>query len=356
MECPVLSRRKGHGFYVEKRVSETDRKAVKKRQSAPSADVAKGGEGTVPAPDDDTITLKEFIDIIRKNRRIIGWCVGIFFFLGLSYALFKTPEYRATIVVRPVTERGSETQLGGRISALATLAGVDLSGGGSKDEYIAVLESRQLAKKFMNENDIKKILFRYMWDEKNKRWKDRVTISMRAREFISRFIAYVSGDSGYSPNHSPVPTDEEAYVIFDKKIRHVSEDRKTGIVKVYFQYKDPKLAAYWANKYISLANEEIRSRSINEASRAIEFLRQEAEKATDLQLKSAIYGLIQGQLQRIATARARPEYAFRVIDPAVVPERPYIPNRKLAIIVGTILGISIGIFLSFVRHILNNDL
>ncbi|RMH39232.1 MAG: hypothetical protein D6694_11350, partial [Gammaproteobacteria bacterium] len=72
-------------------------------------------------------------------------------------------------------------------------------------------------------------------------------------------------------------------------------------------------------------------------------------RTTDMQLKNAIFDLIQSQLQRVATARARPEYAFRIVDPAKSPERPIEPNRLMVIIWALAGGGALGMGIIFLN-------
>ena len=62
-------------------------------------------------------------------------------------------------------------------------------------------------------------MFPGKWDAEKKKWKDR----------------------------NDVPTDWEAFRMFDKNIRLVSVDRKSGLVTLTIDWKDPALAAAWAN-------------------------------------------------------------------------------------------------------------
>ncbi|RMG87728.1 MAG: hypothetical protein D6712_05150 [Chloroflexi bacterium] len=326
-------------------MNEVETKAVDREAAGHSAATAGAGAAAVPAapvPEEDVITLADIVAIIRENRRLIAWCIGISLLLGVAYALLKTPEYRATVVIKPVSDEGVKSRLGGRIAALADFAAIDLSGGGSEEEYLAILKSRRLARRFIAIHDLKPVLFSNRWDSKRRKWIADRSIYTKVQNFLSRMLTGFSSDTDKLSKNEGAPTDEETYLLFDKKIRHISKDRRTGIVRVTFQFYDRNLVSKWANEYVALANEEIRARTIEEAEKVIGFLSQEADRATDLQLKNAIYNLIQGQLQRIATARARPEYAFRVIDPAVVPEKPYVPKRMLAIVIGGLIGIVLG--------------
>jgi len=50
-------------------------------------------------------------------------------------------------------------------------------------------------------------------------------------------------------------------------------------------------------------------------------------------------------------ANVRVEYAFTVIDPAVPPERRISPRRSLYVLVGALLGFTLGISAAYLRSI-----
>ena len=49
-------------------------------------------------------------------------------------------------------------------------------------------------------------------------------------------------------------------------------------------------------------------------------------------------------------AQVRPEYVFKTIDPAVVPEEKSEPKRALICVLGTLLGGMLSVLIVLVRH------
>ena len=48
--------------------------------------------------------------------------------------------------------------------------------------------------------------------------------------------------------------------------------------------------------------------------------------------------------KKIMIANVREEYAFKIIDPAVVPEKKYAPSKRNIVIISFILGLFISVF------------
>jgi len=114
----------------------------------------------------------------------------------------------------------------------------------------------------------------------------------------------------------------------------------SGTVSISFTFRDPELAAQWANDYVALANHEIRTRTIEESSQALEYLNERIESTSIVGLRETIFRLIETHLEKITLASARPEFAFRVIDRAVAPEERSHPKRKLIVAMSLLAGLA----------------
>ncbi len=292
------------------------------------------------------ITLRDVLDVFgRRKRTIIG---GMTFFLsvGLLYAIFATPIYTATATVKLAGDEDGSLGVSGQLASAASLAGINLGGGGSNsDEYFAILKSRGLAERFIREEDVLPSLFPTRWDQTDKRWRDSPPGMIRRTVWaVQGLLAYLSDDQGWSGDHPAEPTMWRAYMKFDGQVRNVTQDEDTGIVTVSFDFPDPRLAAKWVNDYLVLANDEIRERTIDESTRAVAYLEKEAAKTNVAGLRETIYGLVETQMKQITLANARPDFAFRTIDSAVVPEKSSRPKRFLIIVLSAIVGVVFGAF------------
>lgn len=293
--------------------------------------------------EEDLLDLSEFFLAILRRRWIVIGVLGICLFVGVLYAVLTTPVYTSSVTTLPLTEEGGVSGLAGQFAGAAAFAGIDLGGGGSqREEYIAVLTSRGFLQRFISDNDLKKLLFPERWDAESEVWKDQDGgLIARIRGSLSSTIAALSGDLGWRDDDSPVPSDWDAVKVLRESF-HVREDSETGLVYVSFSHENPELAARWANSFITQANNELRANAIQEASNVLGYLQTEVEKTTVSGLRETIYRLIETQLETVALANARPEYAFKVLDAAVVPQDHSKPNRPLAVILSFLIGGILG--------------
>lgn len=268
-------------------------------------------------------------DLIRQlwARKLL---IGLTAFLGLAggviVAYVSEPVYRATVVVSVASEdQGSSLRsLAGGLGQLAAFAGVQLgSGGGRRAEYVAYLGGKDFTMRFIADRKLAPLLFPKRWDPASKNW--------RADE--------------------RVPSIEDAFVIFDRDVRAIREDKATGLVSLSIDAPKPALAAQWANDLIRQANAELRERAKADAVRSIEFLRQELERANQVELRQSIFGLLESQMTTVMLADGQQDYAFRVIDPATAPdEKRFVrPRRALTAALGLLLGALLGMFIVAAR-------
>ena len=277
-------------------------------------------------PQEDEINLMDLWKVIAGQKKLLFVITTITTLIALTYALLATPIYRAEALLAPVSkEKGGQlSALAGQFGGLASLAGINLGGGGGGgiEEAIATLKSREFTNKFIEDESLLSVLFDGEWDKSNKKWSDV----------------------------KKQPTLWRAYKKF-KSIRTVSQDNKTGLITLSIDWKDPVLAASWVGKLIKRLNDQLRQEAIMKSKKSILFLEAEIQKTSVIEIKEAIYSLIEAQTKTKMLANTQEEYAFRVLDEAVVPEEKVKPKRRLIVVLGFILGVMISILLVFIRQV-----
>lgn len=244
----------------------------------------------------DGVPIRFLLSELRRRLFLLLALATCFMAVALIYSLIAAPVYRAYAVGAPVFV-GPGAPVGGAFAGLAgiaELAGVTSDLGAETAKRIAVLESRALARLFIEKYDLLPAFYWRDWDASSKSWK---------------------------PNSKEdIPTISDGISFFLDKVLDVDWNATTQLVTVSMKSNDRFQAAEWANNYLNLANAYIREREIAEATRGISFMRQELDKSNPVEIKQAIYRLIETQINRITMANVKIDYAFDLIDPAVVPE------------------------------------
>jgi uncharacterized protein involved in exopolysaccharide biosynthesis len=280
-------------------------------------------------PREDGVSLREFLLFIWRSRwtaLIAGVLCAV---VAALAAWIVTPQYSATVVLLPVSARsGGSIDLGGasssELSGLASLAGINLNGSNQvKTEALATLQSQILTEQYIQQHDLLPILFSHDWNAATRQWN--IT------------------------DPKKVPTLWKANLRF-KDVRSVLDDTKTGLVTLTIRWKDPYLAAAWANGLVKLTNDFLRQHAIDEAERNITYLSAEVSKTNIVEVKAAIYSLMETEIKNEMIARGRTDYALRVIDPAQPPERKSFPRPVLWTAGAFLGGIFLGLLFSVVRE------
>lgn len=258
--------------------------------------------------------LEDLLKPVWHGRRLILTFVVIFGLAGIAYAFLATEWYVAETVLIPVSSSnmgGLAGQLG-NLSLLTSLAGINLKEGSEATESLGVLRSQAFARQFIEQQNLLHVLLWDKWDAKAGRWKES------------------------DPRRQPDIRDAIKY--FDRDVLTVIQDRETGLVTVSIRWKDPVLAASWANLIVDKLNAQMRARALAEGKANIDFLEKAVTTATQMSVRVAVSQLIETELQKVMVASGNREFAFRVIDPAAVPKHRAWPKRGIVAVLGVLAG------------------
>jgi len=238
-------------------------------------------------------------------------------------AFLSEKQYKGTVQFSVVTNDqhgGGAGALMSSFGALASLAGVSVGGESEKFEAIALLQSRFLTEMYIEQNNLLPILFPKLWDASAARWKDPKAIPTLWK-----------GDAQF------------------RKIRSVEQDPKTGLVTLGITWRDPELAAKWANGLVALTNKQMRERAVRESEKHIAYLGEQAQKTQLVPVHQALSTLMESEYKQAMLAGGNDEYSLKVIDPAFVPETPSSLRRAFVILFGACGGFFISLVFVFVR-------
>ena len=241
--------------------------------------------------------------------------------IAIAYAL--PVKYRAETLLKPARADSNMLSQLGVAGGLATLAGITLPVDDRSAEARALLESKEFSMEFVRTEELLPVLFADDWDAAAKGWR--------------------------TSDPKRIPTELDAYRVLRDDVMTISQDPQSGMVLVAVEWTDPVLAASWANKMVTLLNEKMRNDAMARSERNLDFLREEYQKTTIAPLQDAIARLMERELQTSMLSSVERDYAFRVIDPAVVPNRRISPNRVLIAASGLALGLALGTLIAIAR-------
>lgn len=262
----------------------------------------------------EEINLLALVRTIWLGRWLLVTVTAGSTLIGVAYALLAPEWYRAEVVLAPADQQsyagGALAGLAG-LGGLASLAGINLPNPGPQ-QPVAVLESNAFARAFIEDQGLMPVL-----------------------------LSEVS---------STDPLDiRDAVRFFDTRVRAVSEDRRTSLVRLSIRWRDAETAAAWANGLAKLLNDRLRQQAEEEAERNVTYLKKEMVATVIVSLQQSLGSLLEAEMQKLMLARGNEEFAFKVIDDAVAPKRPDSPKRALIVVVAFFAGAVLSVMILIVR-------
>ena len=281
------------------------------------------------------IGLREVLALSWRSRWLVFAITATCTLMAAVAAWLVPKKYDATILLSPVSSQTTSSGLGAlgstvsQLSGLASLVGVNLAGSsGTKAEAVATLQSETLTERYIRDNNLLPTLFSGAWDPARRKWN--------------------------TDDPNKIPTPWKGNRKFQGSIRKVTDNPKTGLVTMTITWTDPRLAAQWANDLVRLTNEYLRDKAIEESERNIAYLTGQATKTGIVELRSAIYTLMEAEIKKEMVARGSKEYALKVIDPATVPEKESFPKPMLWTAGGFSIGLMLGLLAAAIRATLRS--
>lgn len=270
----------------------------------------------------DGIELHELWRTLWSQRLLVVAVTAAFVSLGIAYSLLAEHWFRADVTLSSVTEEALPAALS-QFAGLASMAGISIPASRSA-ESIATLRSREFAAEFITDRQLLPILFADKWSRQAGTWKES--------------------------DPAEIPRLGDAVKYFRERVLSVSEDKQTGLVTLSIRWKDPVLAADWANDLVRRVNSRLRLIAVQESERNIEFLRAQLVANPIVTVQQSAGRVLEAELQKLMLAKGSEEFAFKVIDPASVPLEKYKPQRILITLLSAVAGGLVALMIAMLRR------
>ncbi len=297
---------------------------------------------------DDEIDLRQLFATLWAGKWLVLAITILFAAGGVAFALMKPDIYQASVLVAPANDEGGVQGLSGQLGGLASLAGINLGGGGSNQTVIAkeVLQSRAFLTDFIRRHKLAVPLKAANgWNKEKQQWQyNRETYNPETKEWLT-------DDKG----KSFAPTNWDLVKTFKGSHLSVSESKDTGMLTISIKNLSPKAARDWATLLVADINEHMRKEDVGTSEARIAYLEGKLEETSIAGMQQVFYQLIESETRTVMLANAQPEYVFKTVDPAVAPQEKSEPKRALIVVLAVMLGGMLGIFFVFVRAFIKTD-
>ena len=296
---------------------------------------------------DDEIDLKELFTALWAGKKIVIGTTFIASVLAVFIALSMPNIYRSEALLAPVSaDGGGMGGLASKFGGLASLAGVSLPGGGGDKTTmgIEVIKSRAFFAEFVRKYPVMvDLMAAEGWSAASNTVEINDDIyDVETKQWLREVDA----------PRTPEPSVQEAHEVF-KGLLSVAQDKESSFVTISVEHFSPYVAKQWVDWLVQEINNTIREQDVAQAQRSIDYLKEQIQATQLADLQAGFFELIQSQTETIMLANASPEYLFKTLDPAVVPELKAKPKRALICVLGALLGGMLGVLIVLVRHFIN---
>ncbi len=267
-----------------------------------------------PYPEEDEINLLDLIKVILKNLRLIGIIIGVVVVATAIISLIMTPVYESKAVIMPTTQ----TKDIGVGSMLAQQFGISGPSSPMATEVVSLLKSNTLRERIIKRYNLLKLFFEDDYEELKKQKNENELLWMGLRRFDD--------------------------------ITKVNFKQKDNTIEIVVGYKDPKIARDLVNYTLAELTDYMSIEAKRVAETNKKYLESQLENTADPFIKTKLYTLIAQQLETAMMAEVKENFAFKVLDAPMIPDKRSKPKRKLMVLIAFVVSLFIGIFAAFIKE------
>ena len=276
--------------------------------------------------EEDEIDLKELFETIMKYKKQIAITVSVITFITLIFLIISPNYYKSEVTLSP---QGSQKSVGGGLSSLAALAGVNIGGGNGMDPFTMMkttLENATFQNLVIKKYDLEKKL-------------------THLKNVVYPFGLSFSEEDDSLKDKSEK---EKLYLIRKKlkKIISISSDKKTNLITLSATCKDRFLAKELVDEILKELTSYIKQRDMKNIDSQIFYYKKELQRSTDVSLKEQLSKSLSGLMQKRVFSQANDYYfVSKVTDNTVSYVKEKVkPKRALILIVAFITSFILAIF------------
>ncbi|MBE0459369.1 MAG: Wzz/FepE/Etk N-terminal domain-containing protein [Pseudoalteromonas prydzensis] len=292
------------------------------------------------------ISMHELVTAVFKAKWIVIICAIVCGAISVAVAINLPNYYRSEVLLSPVQE--SQTSgLDGQLGGLASLAGFNLAQDNDRSKLaLEVLRSKQFINMLVKKHTILPELMAV------KEWvRETDTLIYDEEKFNKQTGEWFRKGNEYL---GPEPTITEIHEAFMSAM-NIDDDNDSGFVKISFTHQSPEIAQAWLELIVIEINTSLKKRDIAEATRSIEFLKQQIDQAKVAEIQTMLFNLVEEQMKKIMLAETRDEYVFKVIDPPLVADIKFKPKRSLIVVLGVFTGVFLAIIGVILRRLFKDE-
>lgn len=287
------------------------------------------------------IGILDLFKILWKGKLVIILTTFLSILLSVIFALNQNDIYKSSALVTIQSAKASGGSSLSEYSGLASMAGIKLpSSSSSEDKTFFIIET--ISSRVFFSNLIQKynllpdlIATKSYNKEQNKSFYSNDLYNTSKKEWVIS-----------------KPSFTKSHQVF-LSILNVKQDPKTKFITIEIDHESPIFAHKLLSIIIKEINLIIRDQDLRDSELSIEYLKLKVSETKLKEVKDSFNSLIGAELEKKMLADIREDYALKIIDPPIVPEFKFKPQRSKIVIFSFLIGFFFSVFLVLLRHFLN---
>lgn len=287
----------------------------------------------------DYIDYLELSKILWKGKIVIILITFLSILFSIMYSLNQNDIYKSSALVSIQSANVSGGSSLSQYSGLASMAGIKLpSSSSSSDKTFFIIET--ISSRVFFSNLIKKynLLPDLMATQSFNKESNESTYS---DSFNTKTNEWVISTPSFTKSHQ----------VF-LSILNVRQDPKNKFITIEIDHESPIFAHNLLSIIIKEINLIIRDQDLRDSELSIEYLKLKVSETKLKEVKDSFNSLIGAELEKKMLADIKEDYALKIIDPPLIPEFKFKPQRSKIVIFSTIFGFFFSVLLILFRHFL----
>jgi len=294
----------------------------------------------------DEIDLLDLARVIRKRLRFLFSFVLICCAAALIFLFTAEDVYQAKATIMPVQGRKTINipffqelkeldEIKNMLSANLPAAFQDHN----TTTIRAVLQSRSFNIYLVEKYQLLPKLFAKYWYKDKQGWLGDERRGLYSRTSVmERFFGKQRNFKKYAPTSI-----DGAELLMEKFLVDKSRPQKDWL-ELRFEDKDPAFAAAMLNRYIAELDYYLRNQEIDRAEANQKYLQELIKTQKNEEIRQGLNRVIVSQIEAAMYARVASDFAFKTIDPPLIPPEAYKPKRPQILLLTLVISLFCGIF------------
>ena len=287
------------------------------------------------------IHLDALWDVLRRKREFAAFPLILTLVLAIIYLHSAHRVFGVSMQIMPASQ-STHTDDNSRLSALSSIAGINL-GGGDDAQFRIFLDSLQspvAADALIKRQDLLKRMFPEEWSEGEHTWRPPESQLRPAVQFIERLLGF--NVVVWSP-----PSRGRLFDYLQQNLRIV-QNQKSRVVTLEMDIEDPSVATDILLALNSSVDNFMRQQALEHTSRYIDYLAKKLETVTEADYRQALTENLAGQEKTRMMASSPLPFVSDVLGPPMTSRIPVSPSPvavfAAALVAGILLGATLAIF------------